>query len=253
MAALDDVVAIIVFFSITSFVSAANTGKSIPLPLILAIMIVLPVAIGVAVGLVGGILLKKERSKKITLLITVTLILLASGVGFVFNNLLLPQPVLNFMLIGMAFSATFANMVSEERLSQIMDAFNPVLEVSMIIVILNLGAPLNYHLILGAGIYTAVYIIARAIGKYTGAFLGAKATGLPETVRKYLGLTLLPHSGVSLIFTGIAVTSLSAFDAKSAAIIQGTIAAAAVINEVIAVIVSKKAFEWAGEFGKMAD
>ncbi|MEG0693821.1 MAG: potassium transporter, partial [Oscillospiraceae bacterium] len=33
-----------------------------------------------------------------------------------------------------------------------------------------------------------------------------------------------------------------------AAIIQGTIAAAAVINEVIAVIVAKKGFEWAGEF-----
>lgn len=38
-------------------------------------------------------------------------------------------------------------------------------------------------------------------------------------------------------------------DPKSAEIIQGTIAAA-VVNEVIAVIVAKKGFEWAGEFGK---
>jgi len=37
---------------------------------------------------------------------------------------------------------------------------------------------------------------------------------------------------------------------ECAKIIQGTIAAAAVINEVIAVILSKKAFEWAGEFHK---
>ncbi len=36
-------------------------------------------------------------------------------------------------------------------------------------------------------------------------------------------------------------------------IIQGTIAAAAVINEVIAVIVAKKAFEWAGEFHNKYD
>lgn len=253
MAALDDIVAIIVFFSITTFITAANTEQSASLLLTLAMMILLPIGIGVAVGLVGGIVLKKECSKKRTLMITVILILLVSSVGFIFNNLILPQPVLNFMLIGMAFSATFANMVSEERLSQIMNAFSPILGISMIVVILNLGAPLDYHLILGAGIFTAIYIISRAIGKYAGAFWGAKMTGLPETVQKYLGLTLLPHSGVSLVFTGIAVTSLNTFDPKSATIIQGTIAAAAVINEVIAVIVSKKAFEWAGEFGKMTD
>lgn len=35
-----------------------------------------------------------------------------------------------------------------------------------------------------------------------------------------------------------------------AKIIQGTIAAAAVINEIIAVIVTKKGFEWSGEFHK---
>lgn len=146
-----------------------------------------------------------------------------------------------------------ANMVSEERLSQIMKAFMPILGISFIVVILNLGAPLDYNLILGAGVFTAIYIVSRAIGKYTGAYWGAKITGLPETVQKYLGFTLLPHSGVSLVFTGIAVTSLNTFDPKSAVIIQGTIAAAAVINEVIAVIISKKAFEWAGEFGKMTE
>lgn len=250
MAVLDDIVAIIVFFSIITFITAANAGKATPLYITLAMMILLPIAIGAAVGVVGGIILKKERSRNTTLMMMVILILLVSSVGFVFNNLILAEPVLNFMLIGMAYSATFANMVSEERLSQIMNAFSPILQLSLIIVILNLGAPLDYHLILGAGIFTAIYIISRAIGKYSGAFLGAKVTGMPETVKKYLGLTLLPHSGVSLVFTGIAATTLNAFDPTSAAILQGTIAAAAVINEVIAVIIAKKAFEWAGELEK---
>ena len=120
----------------------------------------------------------------------------------------------------------------------------------MIIVILNLGAPFDYHLILGAGAFTAVYILSRAAGKYFGAYFGASITKSPETVKKYLGLTLLPHSGVSLVFTGIAVSVLSGPAPECAEIIQGTIAAAAVINEVIAVIVAKKGFEWAGEFGK---
>ena len=131
-----------------------------------------------------------------------------------------------------------------------MSGFNPILGLAMITVILNLGAPLDYHLIFGAGLFTAVYIVSRAIGKYSGAYLGAAITHSPDTVKKYLGFTLLPHSGVSLVFTGIAVSVLSGPAPESAKIIQGTIAAAAVINEIIAVIVAKKAFEWAGEFHK---
>lgn len=253
MAALDDIVAIVVFFSINSFIIAANSGKSTPLYLTLAMMILLPITIGVAVGIVAGKILKKGASRNKTLMTTVMLILLVSTVGFIFNYVILAEAVLNFMLIGMAFSATFANMVSEERLAEIVDVFSPILQLSLMTVILNLGAPLDYHLILGAGIFTAVYIISRAIGKYSGAFIGAKVTGLPKTVEGYLGLTLLPHSGVSLVFTGIATTTLSAFDLSSAAILQGTIAAAAVINEIIAVIIAKKAFQWAGEIDNETD
>lgn len=128
-----------------------------------------------------------------------------------------------------------------------MQGFNPILGIAMIIVILNLGAPLDYHLILGAGMFTAIYIIVRAAGKYFGAYFGASVTKSPESVKKYLGLTLLPHSGVSLVFTGIAVSVLAGLAPDCAKIIQGTIAAAAVINEIIAVIAAKKGFEWAGE------
>ena len=198
-------------------------------------------------GLPAGVVLKKERSGAATLGLLALTILAASGVGFFFNNAVMPRPVLNFTLIGMAFSATFANMVSEVRLEQIMSSFNPILGVSMVIVIINLGAPLDYHLVFGAGLFTAVYILARAAGKYFGAYFGAKLTKSPDAVKRFLGLTLLPHSGVSLVFTGIAVSVLSGPDPDSAKIIQGTIAAAAVINEIIAAIVAKKGFEWAGE------
>lgn len=155
--------------------------------------------------------------------------------------------MLNFMLIGMDFSTVFANMIEKETLDDIMKVMNPVISFSLVIVILNLAAPLDYHLILSAGIYTVVYIIARAIGKYSGAYFGASVTHAPETVKKYLGFTLLPHSGVSLVFTGIAVSVLEGSAPECAAIIQGTIAAAAVINEIIAVYMAKKGFEWAGE------
>jgi len=252
MAALDDMVGVVVFFTTISIIASNISEKKLPAYLIV-LVVVLPLIIGVVTGLLAGVVLKKERKAPATIALLIGTLLIASAVGFLFNNYIMPKPVLNFMLIGMAFSATFANMVSEERLEQIMENFNPILGLSMIIVILNLGAPLDYHLILGAGVFTAIYIIARGLGKYFGALFGATVTNSPDTVKKYLGLTLLPHSGVSLVFTGIAVSVLTAPAPECAKIIQGTIAAAAVINEILAVIIAKKGFEWAGEFNKKAD
>ncbi len=247
MAALDDMVGVIVFFtSITTIVSRIS-GEKVPAWKIAGVVL-LPLIIGAVVGILAGFLLKKENNKPVTIAILIVTLIIAAGVGFFFNFYLLAKPVLNFMLIGMAFSAVFANMVSEERLEQIMTAFNPILGIAMIIVILNLGAPLDFHLILNAGIFTVIYILSRAVGKYFGAYFGSKVTHAPDTVRKYLGFTLLPHSGVSLVFTGIAVSALSTTEPECAKIIQGTIAAAAVLNELIAVIIAKKGFEWAGEF-----
>lgn len=57
----------------------------------------------------------------------------------------------------------------------------------------------------------------------------------------------MPHSGVSLVFTGITVTTLTAIDPSLASIVSGTIVVAAIINEIIAVIVAKFAFKLAGE------
>ena len=249
MAALDDMVGVVVFFTAVAIVARGLSGGGMPIYMI-PVMILLPLIIGIITGIPAGLLLKKQRSKAATLTILISMIILTSVIGFLCNSYLLPSPVLNFMLMGMAFSAAFSNMVSETRLEQIVSDFNPLLGISMILVILNLGAPLDYHAILGAGIYTFIYIVTRAVGKYFGAYFGAKATHMPPTVQKYLGLTLLPHSGVSLVFTGITVSVLSAPAPECATIIQGTIAAAAVINEIIAVIMAKKGFEWAGEFEK---
>lgn len=189
MAVLDDIVAIIVFFSVNSIVASSVSGGSVPLYMI-PVMVLLPVVIGLVTGLPAGWLLNRVRGRVQTLAV---------------------------LLAGITLTA-----------------------------IVDLGAPLNYHLILGAGFYTFLYIAARGAGKYFGARFGAKAMKMPETVQKYLGLTLLPHSGVSLVFTGIACATLAS-QPELVGILLGTIAAAAVINEIIAVIAAKKGFELAEE------
>lgn len=245
MAVLDDIVAILVFFTVNSAVASSVSGGSVPLYMI-PVMIFLPVAIGLTAGFPAGWILKKVKGRAATLAVLLGGITVTAGIGWLFNTKLHLGITLNYMLMGVSFSAVFTNMVKKERLEEITAVFHPVLAVSLLAAIVDLGAPLNYHLILGAGFYTFLYIASRAVGKYFGARFGAKAMKMPGTVKKYLGLTLLPHSGVSLVFTGIACATLSSRP-ELVGILQGTIAAAAVINEVIAVIAAKKGFELAGE------
>lgn len=248
MAVLDDLVGALVFFLVIALVSAHLAADGMPVGLTI-FLVFLPVLIGIVTGYITGRLLRRTRRPGAALAVMLAMLLVSAGIGF-FINSLLPSPVLNFMLIGMSFSAVFANMVTAEQLGRMMHVMNPIIGFAMVVVILSLAAPLDYHLIFNAGIFTAVYILARAVGKYTGAFCGAYLTHAPKTVQKYLGLTLLPHSGVSLFFTGITVGVLSGPAPECASIIQGTIAAAAVINEILAVFIAKKGFEWAGELHK---
>ncbi len=248
MAVLDDVVGIAVFFTVNSIIAGSVSGGSVPVYMI-PLMIFLPVVIGIVTGLPAGWLLKKIHGRVLTFAVLIAGITLTVGAGWFINTKVLSGITLNYMLMGVSFSAVFTNMVEEKRLNEISACFHPVLAVSLLAAIVDLGAPLDYHLITGAGIYTFLYVAARGIGKYFGARIGAKATKMPGTVQKYLGLTLLPHSGVSLVFTGIACSSLSP-KPELAGIVQGTIAAAAVINEIIAVIAAKKGFELAGEIKK---
>ena len=248
MAALDDLVGALVFFLIVALVSANLSAEGIPVAVVL-LLVLLPIFIGIVTGFAAGKLLQRTKTPGSTLAVMLAMLLVSAGIGFAVNRAL-PTPVVNFMLIGMSFSTVFANMVPKEKLDGMMKVMNPVIGYAMIVVILNLAAPLDYHLIFGAGLYTAIYIVARAVGKYGGAYFGAAVTHAPETVRKSLGFTLLPHSGVSLVFTGITVSVLQGPAPECAQIIQGTIAAAAVINEIIAVFMAKKGFAWSGELHK---
>ena len=265
LAALDDVLGLIVFFLVIGVVSGSMTGESVNI-LSIIMMIVLPLGIGAFTGFIGAKILQnkspkevadngitkdktlaRENSKikillKISLLIALTVI-----IGRYVNDNILS---INLLLSGIAFFAIIVNKVEKETLIEIMDIFNPIIGIGLVIMVVNLGAPLDYNLIFGAGLLTVIYIVARAVGKILGSYTGGKLFKADDKVCKYLGLSLLPHSGVSLIFTGIAVTALLPFEPEYATMIQGTIAAAAVINEIIAVFLAKQAFKMAGEIGE---
>lgn len=246
MAILDDIVGIAVFFSVSSFIAHAVSDGSVPLYMI-PVMILLPIGIGLATGIPAGLLLRRWHGRNKTLTVLISGITVTASIGLFLNHYIFTTITLNYMLMGVSFSAALSNMVEEDFLNDLSDWFQPILGISLLTAIVDLGAPLDYHLILGAGLYTFIYIVSRAAGKYFGARFGASITHMSDTVRKYLGLTLLPHSGVSLVFTGIICQTLQASRPDLASLVKGTIAAAAIINEIIAVFAAKKGFELAGE------
>ena len=248
LAAIDDVIGVVVFFTVISVISATKGSQSASVLSVVG-MVILPFAIGIGTGGLTALLLRKLKDARVCFAVLIVGLCLSTAVGLLTDYYLYHSFRLNYLLIGMSFSATAANLLKEEKLEKILRLYRPLLNLSLIIVIVNLGLPLNYRLIAGAGVFTLVYILSRAGGKIGGAYVGGKITKAEKTVTKYLGLTLLPHSGVSLVFTGIAVETLTGIDPSLAAVVSGTIVAAAIINEIIAVIVAKYAFKWAGEIG----
>lgn len=246
LAAIDDIIGVIVFFTTISVIGAVKGNGSVS-ALMTVSMIFLPFAIGIALGTATGFILRKIKNNVVCFIVFFIFLLLSITAGLCIDLFAFGSFNLNYLLIGMAYSATVSNIIGEEKTIGMMRFYEPVLNVSLVIVIVNLGMPLDYHLIAGAGVFTAIYILSRAIGKIGGATAGGKITKAEPAVTKYLGLTLLPHSGVSLVFTGIAVNTLAPIDPSLATVLSGTIAAAAIINEIIAVILAKFAFKKAGE------
>jgi len=248
LAAIDDIIGVIVFFTVISVISGThgNAGAS---PITIAGMVLLPFFIGIAFGALTSVLMKAVKNNAVRFCMLMLFLILSVICGLLIDFYLFNSFTLNYLLIGMAFSAAAANLVPEKEFEETLKLYSPILNLSLVLVIVNLGMPLDYRLIAGAGLFTVIYILSRAVGKIGGAYIGGKLTKAEPVVTKYLGFTLLTNSGVSLVFTGIAAATLSSFDPPLADIVSGTIVAAAIINEIIAVIIAKYAFKWAGEIG----
>lgn len=249
LAAIDDVIGVVVFFTVISVISGTH-GSASASPIALIGMILLPFVIGIVFGFITSFLIKAVKRNIVRFCILLIFLLMSAVSGLLIDFYLFHSFTINYLLTGMAFSAAVANLISEKDLDDVLKLYNPLLGFSLVTVIVNLGMPLDYRLIAGAGVFTAAYILSRAVGKIGGAYIGGKLTKAQPSVSKYLGFTLLPHSGVSLVFTGIATTTLSSFDPSLATIVSGTIVAAAIINEIIAVIIAKYAFMRAGEISE---
>ena len=185
MAALDDLVGALVFFLVIAFVSAHLSTPASQFPWCL-FLVFLPAIIGAVTGYITGKMLRRTKNPTSTLTVMLAMLLASAGIGF--NITVCFPPRCSTYVDRMSFSTVFANMITEEQLKGIMEVMNPVIGFAMIVVILNLGAPLDYHLIFGAGIYTAVYNTGTCRRQIQRRLSGRGSHPLPADRQKVSGL-----------------------------------------------------------------
>jgi Kef-type K+ transport system membrane component KefB len=239
--AIDDVFAVATFGVILSFAGAYYSGEDLTFidPFI---EIFASIVVGGLFGFLGYFILRSIRSIWAMRIVTIILILITMAVGINFHT--------DLMITGISFGLILVNALKEDQLDQFQKANHALIGLAVILFLTVIGGTLDITAIFSVAALTSalVYFIVRATGKLVGARAGATIAKSEPAVKKYLGTTLLAAAGVSLTFVGIATPVIPSEQAMRMGIM---IAAAALINEIIAVFATKWGFQKADEINKM--
>ncbi len=240
--AFDDAIGLIVF-SICFGISKALMGGGA----VTAVnIIVLPLAeiffsllIGGALGAVLALLCSVFKSRANRLCCIITFVLVAVGLC----ELSVKGVSLSSLLTCMMVGAVFCNLRKDsEVILDGSDRWTP--PVFMLFFILS-GANLDLKVVPYIGVIGVVYILARALGKYFGAYLGAVVTKSDKHVRNHLGITLLPQAGVAIGMSQM-VAAEPELQSISGRIVT-VVLCATLVYELIGPVLTKMSLKTAGE------
>jgi len=235
--ALDDPICIIAF-SITAAFAKNMINPNVDISLFMTIITPLwELLLALIIGLGGGLLISlfktKVRSEDEMQLVTLGTIFIAVALASMWNV----SELIACMMIG----ATVVNLVpTSHRIFSSIDRVTLPIYVAFFTLS---GADLDIGILKSIGVVGVGYILARALGKIVGAYLGSKAVKMPETVQKYLGITLLPQAGVAIALSIAAQSILPEFSAA----IRTIVLSATLIYELVGPVLTKIALERAGE------
>ena len=263
--ALDDAVGLIVFAVSNAIALSLASGAQLTVfnlavwPLV---EILCSLLVGGIVGFLVKMLTKLFQTEDNRLIAAIMSVFLCVGLCELFSSLnengVLPFK-LSDLLVCMMSGAVFVNTSKDSpRVMEQTDKWTPV--VFMLFFILS-GAELNVLNLAQTSVLLAllVYLVARSTGKYLGTYIGATLTKADHTVRKYLGITLLPQAGVAIGMATMckvefAKAAAAAADATTAATLSAvasnivTITMCAVlVYELIGPVLTKMALAKAGE------
>lgn len=237
--ALDDGTAIM-FFGICVAIAEALGNTSInSQPVILQILepvweIVMSLGIGAAVGILLMLACKwwSNRGNRISLVVAAVFltVYLATLVGG------------SALLACMAVGGIFANLSRDyDEVNGLVDHVTPPIFTMFFVLS---GADLDLSVLTVVGIIGIVYVLFRVIGKFGGAWFGAKITHAEPKVAKYLGFTLIPQAGVAI---GLSLIATQVLNVEMGSKIRAIILCATLIYELSGPVITKMTLKKAGE------
>ena len=145
------------------------------------------------------------------------------------------------LLACMAFGCTFINADKNgDEMLRIVDTITPPI---FVIFFVESGASLNVSLLPSLGVIGVIYVLLRVAGKMLGSYIGSEISHAPGSVKKYLGLALVPQAGVAI---GLSLICQQVYPAAGASI-RAVILCATLIYEIIGPMLSKISLEKAAK------
>ncbi len=239
--ALDDALALLLYRGAATGAKAlTGTGHDSVVTTMLVLFgeIVGAVALGFLAAVLLYLFLKFVRAEDKILEFALASLLLVVGVSMI--------PRIDPILPAMTLGITIANLMPRESkgMFKLIERFTPPIYISFFVLA---GAHMKFgKLSLWMVILIIFYTLFRAAGKMTGSWFGAKYSGAPAVVRKYLGICLLPQAGVAI---GLAILASQQFQGELAHTIIMVTMTATFLMEILGPILVKVGVKKAGEVG----
>lgn len=193
----------------------------------------LSLVVGAALGTVLSFLLRFFRSRANRLSLMIAAVFAGVALSDCWG--------LSALLTCMAIGAAMVNLRADSSaLIENTDRWTPPL--FMLFFIIS-GAELDLQVLTTVGLLGVLYLVARSLGKYFGAALGACVVKSEPKIRKYLGLTLLPQAGVAIGMAQVVIAKLPEYGE----VIRAVVLCATLVYELVGPVITRVALSRAGE------
>lgn len=240
--ALDDALSIILFGLILSvnIQHLENLGQAMLSSISGSLVsIFLSLLVGSILGILAHFLVKMFDEIMDTLIIILAMVFLGISLASILNiSTLLTNMFIGFALIN----------ISDDN-KEIISASERLTPALYCLFFVIAGAHLNFEVFRSVGLtmifWAIVFILTRGFGQIGGAYLAAVIARLPDNIRRYVGLTLIPQAGVAIGLSLLLTKSSGYFDYRS--IVLNITLMGVAVNEIVGPILTRYAFIKSGE------
>ncbi|MFG6351587.1 MAG: cation:proton antiporter, partial [Oscillospiraceae bacterium] len=241
--AIDDAVGLVLFSASFGVAAALESGSISVVTVLVEPMVEIVLSLGLG-ALAGWVLYRVEkyfysRSKRLS--ISIGFVLLTVGLSMVEFEVGGIHCGFSLLLVCMMTGTIFCNICdfSEELMGRV-DGWTAPLFVLFFVLS---GAELDLQVLSNPVVLLigVVYIIFRSLGKYVGAYGSCALTGCSDSIKKHLGVTLLPQAGVAL---GMALTAQQLADGS---VVRNVVLFSVLVYELVGPALTKRSLIAAGE------